>query len=32
MGELFGFGGGEGAVEEGVFAVAEPFFEDLVAA
>lgn len=32
VGEVFGFVGGEGAVEEGLFAVAEPLFQDLVAA
>lgn len=32
LGEVFGFVLVEGAAEEGVFAVAEPFFEDLVAA
>jgi len=32
VGEVFGFVGGEGAVEEGLLAVAEPLFQDLVAA
>jgi hypothetical protein len=32
VGELLGFVAGEGAVEEGLLAVAEPLFEDLVAA